>query len=93
MFGSNMRCQINCDDLEAIDSQFHLLHCSVLLEQLCPEEQASLRKVKYNHIFGTLDQQRTIVLLLTKILELREELLDQQRLPVGLITGPDPAVT
>ena len=84
---------MNCEDIKAIDSQCHLLECSVLLDQLTPEEQISVKQVEYKDIFGTLDQQRTVALLLTRILEIREELLDLQRLPVGQITGPDPAVT
>ena len=93
MFRSNMRCQLNCSDKEALDSQSHLLHCSVLLKKLSTEEQLNMSQVEYTDIFGTLDQQRSVVLVLTRILELREELLDLQRLPVGQITGPDPAVT
>ena len=93
MFRSNLRCQMNCEDTKAIDRQCHLLDCSVLLDQLTPEEQISVKQVEYKDIFGILDQQRTVALLLTRILEIREELLDLQRLPVGQITGPDPAVT
>ena len=88
IFRSNMRCQLNCIDKEAIDSQSHLLNCSVLLQKLSTEEQVNVSKVEYTDIFGTLDQQRSVVLVFTRILELREELLDLQRLPVGNITGP-----
>ena len=89
LYGSNQRCRMNCKDLEAIDSQCHILQCSVLLEKLTPEEHHSAHQVKYDHIFGSLDQQRSVVLVLARMLDIREEILDMQCLPVGNITGPD----
>ena len=53
----------------------------------------STRDLEYNHIFGTLVQQREIAPVLSRMLELREELLEIQRLPVGQNMGPDSVVT
>ena len=41
VFGNNHRCSMNCNDLEAIDNQYHILQCQVLLENLSPEEKIS----------------------------------------------------
>ena len=87
-FGSNPRCSMKCNDLEAIDNQNHILQCQVLLEKLSPEEKLSASQVKYNDIFGSLEEQSKVVLVLARMLDIREEILEMQCLPVGIITGP-----
>ena len=84
----NKGCNLNGNDTEAVDSQSHVLQCSILLDNL-----SYLKQVEYSHIFGTLEQQRKVVLVLARMLERREELLEVQGIPVGTITGPDPTVT
>ena len=69
---------MNCRDMDAIDNQPHILKCSVLLEKLSPEEHQAADQVAYNHIFGTLDQQRNMVLVLSRMLDIREELIEDQ---------------
>ena len=93
IFRGNMKCRLNCQELEASDCQSHILKCSTLLENLSPEELVSAKDLEYNHIFGTLVQQGEIVPVLSRMLELREELLEIQRLPVGQNIGPDSVVT
>ena len=39
--------------------------------------------VTYNDIFGSLDKQRDVSIILTRILELREDQLEKRSLPVG----------
>ena len=48
--------------------------------------------VKYDDIFGSLAEQREAVKVLARILEIRDQLLDES-LPVGQNTGPNSAVT
>ena len=92
IFKGNMRCRLNCEDQEANDCQSHLLDCQTILENLSPEEQNGASRLKYNDIFGTLEQQGTIVPVLSRMLEVREELLETQGLPVDRSTGPDTVI-
>ena len=80
-----MACRLKCADPNAIDSQQHLLLCSALKENISKEQD----HIKYEDIFGSMEQQREAVLLLAKLLEARQELLEGESLPVGLITGPE----
>ena len=48
--------------------------------------------VKYDDIFGSLAEQREAVKVLARILEIRDQLLDES-LPVGQNTGPNSTVT
>ena len=93
IFKGDMRCKLNCKDLEAVDSQNHLLECGELLEKLTPQDLITAEGVEYHDIFGTLELQGKAVLVLARMLELREETLERQRLPVGQNTGPDSAIT
>ena len=88
IFKGNRACRLKCTDPNAIDSQQHLLMCSVLKENITKEQN----HIKYEDIFGNLEQQREAVLLLAKLLEARQEILEGESLPVGLITGPESAV-
>ena len=92
IFKGNMKCQLKCKDLEANDCQSHLLKCQTLLEKLSPEEQVDASRLEYDDIFGTLEQQCNIVPVLSRMLEVREELLEIKGLPVDHSTGPDTVV-
>ena len=88
IYKGNMACRLKCSDPNAIDSQQHLLLCSALTDNITKEQN----HIKYEDIFGSLEQQREAVLLLAKLLEARQEILEGESLPVGLITGPESAV-
>jgi hypothetical protein len=92
IFKGNMRCRLNCEDQEANDCQSHLLDCQTILENLSPEEQIGASRLKYNDIFGTLEQQGKIVPVVSRMLEVRKELLEKQGLPVDRSTGPDTVI-
>ena len=49
--------------------------------------------VKYEDIFGSLEEQREVVGVLARLLEVREEQLERRILPVGSNTGPDSTVS
>ena len=66
-----------------IESQPHLLCCVKVKEHLNPGELEAVKSVTYNDIFGSLDKQREVSLILTRIMELREDLLEKWSLPVG----------
>ena len=76
----NKRCNLNCNDSEAVDSQSDVLQCNILLDNLSPEEQLEASQVEYSHIFGICGQQRRVVPVLNRMLDLREELLEIKRL-------------
>ena len=73
---------MRCNDLEAIDNQHHILQCQVLLEKQSPEEKLNTSQRKYDNIFGSLEKQSKVVLVISRMLDIREELLELQYLPV-----------
>ena len=83
---------MNCEDRNAIDSQPHLLQCEELVKFLSSDEVMRAKCVKYADIFGNLEEQREVVGVMARLLEVREEPLDKEILPVGNHTGPEPAV-
>ena len=74
---------MNCEDINAIDSQPHLLHYKELAKLLSSEENIRAKKVKYEDIFGSLEEQRDVVGVMARLLEVREEQLEKESLPVG----------
>ena len=89
----NARCSLKCNNLEAINTQQHILECQVFFSKLSPAEKLSVYQVKYDNIIGSLEEQSKVVVVFARILDIREEILELQCLPVGKITGPDSAVT
>ena len=87
-----MLCKLKCKE-EDIDTQQHLLSCSELLKSLTLKEIENTNAVNYNNIFGSLQQQRLVVQVPARLLEIRDQLLEEDCLPVGLITGPTTART
>ena len=85
------QCPLQCRDT-AEDTQCHLLECPVTLSKLTVAEEKDRDLVSYNDIFGDLQQQRRAASTIQRLLELREEELEERTrtsLPVGTFTGPD----
>ena len=82
MHRGNLGCKL-CQEPDMIDSQPHLLCCVKLREHLNSGELEAVNSVTYNDIFGSLVKQREVSLILTRIMELREDLLEKWSLPVG----------
>ena len=78
----NLNCQLKCQDKNAQDSQSHLLQCKVLLQKLSLEELTRKNNVKYEDIFDNLEKQREAAVVLTRLLEVREEQMEEN-VPVG----------
>ena len=57
------------------------------------QEKEILSNVSYGFLFGSLEQQRQVAVVLDRLLEIRDELLKNERLPVGLNTGPISTIT
>ena len=69
MYARNVLCQL-CND--AVDTQKHLLQCAVLSQHI-PINPS----IKYEHIFGDIDQQHKVTILISAILEVRDKLLGE----------------
>ena len=67
LYTNNLTCDL-CKS--AICDQRHLLSCTVL-QSLIPELKVT--KVKYHHLFGTIDQMVPAIKLFSKITEERDE--------------------
>ena len=86
-----MECKLKCQQGE--DTQSHILDCSVIQDQLGKTEEEMVNSALYYQIYGTLEQQREVVLVLGRMLEIRDEILLRESLPVGIITGPESTIT
>ena len=86
MFKGDMGCKLNCNIIDALDNQKHLLEYPIILSKYAIGQATS---AKYDDIFGSLEEQRQVTLVLAKALEERNQLLEVS-LPVGQNTGPDP---
>ena len=82
LYWGNLNCQMKCQDKNAQNSQSHLLQCEMLLQKLNIEELTKTNSVEYEDIFGTMEKQREAAVVLTRLLEVREEQLEEN-LPVG----------
>ena len=76
MFKDNMTCPLKCQKEEAVDDQRHLLLCPVLLAELSSEEEEDTRRVTYNDMYGSVDSQKRMVKVVTRLLEIRSNLLN-----------------
>ena len=88
IFKNDIGCKMKCNQTGALDNQEHLFSCPNLISKFKSDQISS---VKYDNIFGTLEEQRKVVNVLIQLLEIRNKLLDVS-LPVGQITGPDSAI-
>ena len=81
----DLLCPMNCFDISPLDTQSHLLNCSTLKDKLSSEESIGAKKVKYNHIYGSVEEQRGVILVLARLLDIRKEMLEEREdhLPVG----------
>ena len=76
-YQDNLFCPFSC--LRSIDSQEHLLICPYLKKHLNHEQISLLEGVKYEHIFGSIDEQHSAALGFSIILRIRDRLLGNQR--------------
>ena len=74
MFNNKSTCPLkNCTSR---DEQSHLLSCPIILSKLSTADEEVVISVHYESIFGSLEEQRTVTLVLTRLMEVREELLE-----------------
>ena len=93
LYKDNTRCRLKCTNLNAVDQQAHLLQCQTILNQLSLEEQEHAHSVKYSDIFGPMELQLKVIKVMIRMLQIHEDLLQKNGLPVGANTGPNFAIT
>ena len=76
-YNHSLKCDL-CNN--ETDTQDHLLKCHVLKQHI----QWNHEEVKYKHIYGTLQQQITVTILISALLEVWELLLEEQQGLLGL---------
>ena len=84
-FPTHYADNFNCELCGEEDSQEHILKCQVINEHV-PNSTNS----KYSDIFGTVQQQRDVTILFTRLLKERDKLREERKagIPVCINTGP-----
>ena len=75
MYGDDLACPV-CDT-EALDDQQHILHCTILAQNL-PTEELAKHKTKYEDIFADCSRQKEVTELFSKLLKIREDILNKE---------------
>ena len=69
-YNNNLKCDL-CKNEN--DNQNHLLNCQVIKQHI----KWNNKTIKYEHIFGTLEEQINVTILLSALLEVRDWLLEE----------------
>ena len=69
-YNNNLKCDLCKNET---DNQSHILKCHVLKQHI----QWNNEEAKYEHIFGTLQEQISVTILLSELLEVKERLLEE----------------
>ena len=70
-----MLCPLKCDSTSQ-DIQEHILKCHVILDQLQAEELKAAQFVEYKHVFGNTQEQKSVVMVFIRLLQVRSYLLE-----------------
>ena len=87
----NMSCPLLCDQTKPQDDQQHILVCKKLLEQLSSKDLQATTHSVYNYMYGSLEEQKSIVSTFRTLLKVREKLLEEGPTPASgssLVTAP-----
>ena len=83
LYKDNICCKMKRQEPGNDDSQFNLLQCQVLKKHLNSEQAAQTKNVKYNDLFESLEKQREVALVMSRLLQIREDILENESLPMG----------
>ena len=87
MHREDLSCPLN---FGAPDQQSQPMLCPVLLARLTIAEEETTNFAKNNDIYGSVEEQLNMVRILSRLLDIREDLLNNKdSFPVNLITGPN----
>ena len=87
----DMSCPLFCDNIKPQDDQPHILVCKKLLGQLSSKDLEATTLSEYNHIYGSLEEQKSVVSTFRTLLKVRENLLEEGSTPASgssLVTAP-----
>ena len=81
----DLSCPMKCSE-----NPPHILNCDKLRGKLNPTETIEATQVESKHIFGSVAEQGRVIFILARLLDIREDLLEEREdsLPVGKHTGP-----
>ena len=92
MHREDLSSPLNCGapDQQSHRMQLMLMLCPVLLARLTIAEEETTNFAKNNDIYGSVEEQLNMVRILSRLLDIREDLLNNKdSLVVNLITGPN----
>ena len=90
MYGNVVPCPLECwdtDDIAIEDTQKHLLNCDVIKAKYVTADVAS-GDVEYEDIFGNVKKQKEAVVLFTRLLEVRTEIIKEKENPPVDVLDP-----
>ena len=73
----DLSCPLLCDPSNPQDEQSHLFFCKKILEQLNADDLQAIKISDYSHIYGSLDKQLSVTRIYRRLLQVREQLLDE----------------
>ena len=77
-YKNNLSCALSCGNKTQIDDQQHLLQCIPILLKLSSSDLKTLNNVKITDIYGTVQQQKSAVSIISRLLEIRNIILESQ---------------
>ena len=77
MHKKDLSCPLLCDPSNPQDEQSLLLCCKKILEQLNADELQTIKISDYSHLYGSLDEQLSVTHIFRRLLQVREQLLDE----------------
>ena len=83
---NNMTCLLDCENSK-IDDQQHILHCRTLLSLLSSTELEIISTIKYEDIYSTVSKQKIVVSFFSRLLDLRNEIIQTQNISTTPTSG------
>ena len=77
IFKNNLSCSLKYNLSKNIDDQQHHLTCTKIQDALSLPEIEDFRKIEYCDIYRSIEKQKSAVLIITRLLEVREGLLER----------------
>ena len=70
---------MSCGNKTQFHDQQHLLQCVPILVKLSSSDLKTLNNVKITDIYGTIQQQKSVVSIIARLLEIRNNILESQQ--------------
>ena len=76
LYRGDLTCSLGCQEA---NTQRHLLVCPRLLAQLGSVDEALVRAVCMDQMYGSGEKQKMLVTMVTRLMELREEMQSEEQ--------------